>query len=88
MASRLNVKLLGKINTFDSSEKESDSGAASAPVAGPSNQKRGDIYEQLKNLDDALYVANQEEITCSMCKKNVWPGDGIILKECLHNFCM
>ena len=32
-------------------------------------------------------IPNQEEFDCGICFVPVEPGDGVILRECLHRFC-
>lgn len=32
-------------------------------------------------------VSNTEEFECVICFSTVEPGDGVLLRECLHSFC-
>lgn len=45
-------------------------------------------YELLQRYDDLKYVRNMEEFTCSMCFVLIAPSQGIVLRECIHEFCM
>uniref|UniRef100_A0A670IXK6 RanBP-type and C3HC4-type zinc finger-containing protein 1 n=1 Tax=Podarcis muralis TaxID=64176 RepID=A0A670IXK6_PODMU len=50
-------------------------------------QKRQQNFQQLQQLDEAALVPNREEIECRICYLNVEPGEGVLLRECLHSFC-
>ena len=43
-----------------------------------------DAYKQLENLD---IIPNAETFECTICYLDVEPGDGVMLRECLHTFC-
>lgn len=44
-------------------------------------------YENLQILDELSYVRNAEAFTCSMCFELIAPSKGIVLRECIHEFC-
>ena len=43
-----------------------------------------DMYKQLENLD---IIPNAETFECTICYLETEPGDGVVLRECLHTFC-
>ena len=43
-----------------------------------------DAYKQLENLD---IIPNAETFECTICFIETEPGDGVVLRECLHTFC-
>jgi len=43
-----------------------------------------DAYKQLENLD---IIPNAENFECTVCFLDTEPGDGVVLRECLHTFC-
>ena len=44
-------------------------------------------YQALIQAEDAEVVTNKEEFDCAICIAPTVPGDGVILRECLHQFC-
>ncbi|XP_062987327.1 sharpin [Elgaria multicarinata webbii] len=50
-------------------------------------QDRLQNFQQLCQLDEEALVPNQEEIECRICYLDVAPGEGVLLRECLHSFC-
>ncbi|XP_042318190.1 sharpin isoform X2 [Sceloporus undulatus] len=50
-------------------------------------QERLQNFQQLRQLDEEALVPNQEEIECRICYLEVEPGEGVLLRECLHSFC-
>ncbi|CAM5087793.1 unnamed protein product [Eretmochelys imbricata] len=44
-------------------------------------------FQQLLQLEDEVLVPSQEAMECRICYLPVAPGDGVLLRECLHNFC-
>uniref|UniRef100_A0A8D0LCB2 SHANK associated RH domain interactor n=1 Tax=Sphenodon punctatus TaxID=8508 RepID=A0A8D0LCB2_SPHPU len=50
-------------------------------------QERLQNFQQLLQLDDQALVPNQEEMECRICYLDVGPGQGVLLRECLHSFC-
>ncbi|CAG9772764.1 unnamed protein product [Ceutorhynchus assimilis] len=54
----------------------------------PAPQPQKDqTYLQLVNLDSADLVANADVFECLVCFLEVAKGDGVTLRECLHQFC-
>jgi len=47
-------------------------------------EKNLDAYKQLENLD---IIPNAETFECAICFLEIEPGDGVVLRECLHTFC-
>ena len=43
-----------------------------------------EAYKQLENLD---IIPNAETFECAICYLDIEPGDGVVLRECLHYFC-
>lgn len=50
-------------------------------------QERMQNFQQLRQLDEAALVPNQEALECRICYLDVGPGEGVLLRECLHSFC-
>ncbi|XP_029448080.1 ranBP-type and C3HC4-type zinc finger-containing protein 1-like isoform X2 [Rhinatrema bivittatum] len=50
-------------------------------------EERIQNFMHLLQMDDEVLVPNQEEIECRICFSEVYPGDGVLLRECLHSFC-
>ena len=52
----------------------------------PKEEKKNnlDAYKQLENLD---IIPNAENFECTVCFLDTEPGDGVVLRECLHTFC-
>ncbi|XP_039220601.1 sharpin isoform X1 [Crotalus tigris] len=50
-------------------------------------QERRQNFQQLCQLEDEALVPNQEEMECRICYLKVEPGNGVMLRECLHSFC-
>lgn len=48
---------------------------------------KNDNYLQLINLDNADLVENVEPFECMVCYMEIQPGEGVTLRECLHQFC-
>lgn len=44
-------------------------------------------YLQLVNLDNKDLVENREPFECVVCFTEIAPGEGVTLRECLHQFC-
>jgi len=76
-------------------ERPADLGAAAVaapeqPVLGtkekPKEEKKNNLeaYKQLENLD---IIPNAENFECTVCFLDTEPGDGVVLRECLHTFC-
>lgn len=47
------------------------------------------LYTQLKALADrGGFITNSEEFDCIICMATIEVGDGVRLRECLHEFCV
>ncbi|XP_025829856.1 uncharacterized protein LOC108736336 [Agrilus planipennis] len=51
------------------------------------NTKAKEHYMQLVNLDNADLVENVKPFECLICFLEIGPGQGVTLRECLHQFC-
>jgi len=77
-------------------ERPADLGAgAAAPAQAtatddnkekPKEEKKNnlDAYKQLEDMD---IIPNAETFECTVCFMDTEPGDGVVLRECLHTFC-
>lgn len=72
------------------------SGPPFLPAAEPSflpfllqalEQERLQNFQQLCQLEEEALVPNQQEMECQICYLKVEPGNGVLLRECLHSFC-
>ncbi|KAM6454646.1 sharpin isoform 3-T3 [Liasis olivaceus] len=50
-------------------------------------QERLQNFQQLCQLEEEALVPNQQEMECRICYLMVEPGNGVLLRECLHSFC-
>ena len=48
---------------------------------------QGKNFNNYKMLDDLDIIPNIERFECVICFLEIEPGDGVVLRECLHNFC-
>ncbi|XP_068017185.1 sharpin [Melanerpes formicivorus] len=44
-------------------------------------------FQQLLRLEEEVLVTNREVLECLICFQQVPPGQGVLLRECLHSFC-
>uniref|UniRef100_A0A8C8RJW0 RanBP-type and C3HC4-type zinc finger-containing protein 1 n=1 Tax=Pelusios castaneus TaxID=367368 RepID=A0A8C8RJW0_9SAUR len=44
-------------------------------------------FQTLLRLEEEVLVPSQEAMECQICYLPVAPGEGVLLRECLHNFC-
>jgi RanBP-type and C3HC4-type zinc finger-containing protein 1 len=44
-------------------------------------------YRKYLDTDAGEAVTNTEEFECLICYAPIPPGDGLILRGCLHEFC-
>ncbi|XP_036604544.1 ranBP-type and C3HC4-type zinc finger-containing protein 1 [Trichosurus vulpecula] len=44
-------------------------------------------YLQLLQLDQRSLVLSTEAVECPICYLSLGPGEGVVLRECLHSFC-
>ena len=71
-------------------ERPADLGAAAPEEKDteekPKEEKKTSLesYRQLENLD---IIPNAETFECTICYLDIEPGDGVMLRECLHTFC-
>ncbi|KAK0138831.1 RanBP-type and C3HC4-type zinc finger-containing protein 1 [Merluccius polli] len=50
-------------------------------------QERRDNFARLVRLDGQDLVPNPEAVDCRICYVDLRPGEGVLLRECLHCFC-
>ncbi|XP_032813611.2 ranBP-type and C3HC4-type zinc finger-containing protein 1 isoform X1 [Petromyzon marinus] len=50
-------------------------------------KKRRENFQRLMQEDEQELVPNKEAFTCPICFVDYEPGEGVTLRECLHNFC-
>lgn len=51
------------------------------------HQRNTITFPALLDLDNNDYVENQQHFNCGICMTETAPGDGLLLKECAHEFC-
>ena len=61
--------------------------AATAAATTTVNKEKDDILKNYKKLDDLDLIPNAETFECIVCYLDIEPGDGVVLRECLHTFC-
>ena len=44
-------------------------------------------FQALQATDFKDIIENTEAFGCSVCLEDIEPGEGVILRECLHMFC-
>ncbi|KAK7586069.1 hypothetical protein V9T40_003945 [Parthenolecanium corni] len=44
-------------------------------------------YQELLSMEQTDLITNLEAFECPICEDVYYPGDGVILKTCLHHFC-
>lgn len=44
-------------------------------------------YQNLIQVDEAEAVATGEEFNCPVCVSDIDPGEGVVLRDCLHQIC-
>ncbi|XP_026726998.1 uncharacterized protein LOC113493288 [Trichoplusia ni] len=49
--------------------------------------KTGDVYTELVQLEQQALVPNAESFECGICIEEYPPGQGVVLRECVHIFC-
>ena len=57
------------------------------PAAGPQRPAVGGGLDAYKQLDTLDVIPNAETFECVVCFLEIEPGDGVVLRECLHTFC-
>ncbi|XP_052713059.1 ranBP-type and C3HC4-type zinc finger-containing protein 1-like isoform X1 [Crassostrea angulata] len=48
---------------------------------------RQENFEILRRAEDTSLIANTHIFKCPICLDDISPGNGVILRECLHSFC-
>uniref|UniRef100_K1Q9B6 RanBP-type and C3HC4-type zinc finger-containing protein 1 n=1 Tax=Magallana gigas TaxID=29159 RepID=K1Q9B6_MAGGI len=48
---------------------------------------RQENFEILRRAEDTSLIANTHIFRCPICFDDISPGNGVILRECLHSFC-
>lgn len=48
---------------------------------------QGKALDNYKKLDDLDVIPNVDRFECVICFLEIEPGDGVVLRECLHTFC-
>lgn len=49
--------------------------------------EREENYLHLLATEEQNLIPNANEADCPICFSNLQPGEGIVLRECLHTFC-
>lgn len=49
--------------------------------------ERRQNFARLVMMDSQALLPNPEPVECRICYMDLLPGDGVILRECLHCFC-
>lgn len=44
-------------------------------------------YQELLDMEQTDLITNLEAFECPICMSVYHPGDGVVLKTCLHSFC-
>uniref|UniRef100_A0A671QAE2 RanBP-type and C3HC4-type zinc finger-containing protein 1 n=1 Tax=Sinocyclocheilus anshuiensis TaxID=1608454 RepID=A0A671QAE2_9TELE len=44
-------------------------------------------FQELLETDSRSLVGNVDELDCAICFCTIMPGEGAVLRECLHSFC-
>lgn len=68
-------------------QKEAEADLALREEEEKERRERGRNYVELINLDDAPVVINTDQFECGICMEDTQPGEGVVLRECLHSFC-
>lgn len=50
-------------------------------------EERERNYLYLLATDDQNLIPNTTETDCPICFSTLEPGEGVVLRECLHTFC-
>ncbi|KAM9859617.1 ranBP-type and C3HC4-type zinc finger-containing protein 1 [Aulostomus maculatus] len=50
-------------------------------------EERERNYSALLETDSMNLILNTSEVDCPICFSSLGPGEGIVLRECLHTFC-
>lgn len=79
------------LDADDGDEDDDDEITAKEVLSGKMVDKtlnsEEDTYHKLIELEEANCVANKEAFQCPICFVEFNPGEGVILRDCLHVFC-
>ena len=67
--------------------KPEPSTSKAPPPTNTATKEKDDILKNYKKLDDLDLIPNAEPFECIICYLDIEPGDGVVLRECLHTFC-
>lgn len=57
------------------------------PFCKAKEDERRQNFARLVMMDSQALLPNPEPVECRICYMDLQPGDGVILRECLHCFC-
>ena len=76
------IKSAGKAEAAATVAKPAATAAAAAAPVDP-----GAAFKQYQKLDDLDIIPNLDGFECAICFLDFEPGEGVVLRECLHTFC-
>lgn len=82
------LKLSDLQTTFTGADLQTEVQIIEDSVSPPHQPRRRSFLTQCMNLDLKSYVENIESFQCPICFEDIPVGGGIVLKSCLHMFCM
>lgn len=50
-------------------------------------EERKKNFQELLETDSQSLVGNTDQLDCAICFCTIMPGEGAVLRECLHSFC-
>ncbi|XP_067271711.1 ranBP-type and C3HC4-type zinc finger-containing protein 1 [Pseudorasbora parva] len=50
-------------------------------------EERKKNFQELLETDSQSLVGNTDQLDCAICFSTIMPGEGAVLRECLHSFC-
>ncbi|XP_065211548.1 uncharacterized protein LOC135839455 [Planococcus citri] len=83
---------LGLIDLCSDSEDETNVAAPIPPVTVARNPPAKIIgneinYQELLELENEVLIPNLEVFECTICMTEQNPGEGVVMRDCLHMFC-
>lgn len=69
-------------------EHHSKKYALAADDDGDNNNHNEHLYEELMKLEQQGVIYNTESFECEICFTEIEVNDGIIIRECLHKYCI
>lgn len=54
----------------------------------PENEFKQHQTHKIRIQDDLDLVFNSSTFECSICLGSIMPGDGVVLRDCIHEFCV